>query len=615
MTPPPSSRRGGAGRPARPGARKLGAVRRSQLVTTYGVGAMIAIDNESFIVSGIDSWNIDDAPKIEEGRLANVLPGVAFFRLPPAPDPEYGVDGVRVRRFPDFYSCPGCDSLQPYSEFNCLPGRARCSDCNEDLVPSRFVLACDDGHIDDFPYWKWVHRGNALQSGFCGGKLTLKTEGSAASLRSVVVSCSCGVQSVSMEGAFRVKALKDLGIRCEGRRPWLSGAKPQPCVRHPRTMQRGSSSAWHPVMRSALSIPPWGEGLHKLLVQEKLIDAPESVIRWHFEQRPALLKKATIDEVLTVAREIAAETHASDEFGTSPVDLYGDLRKQEYERLRHGNPERHSAEWQDFICERSEGDLAPVRELGLAESMLVKRLREVRALQGFTRGVAPLESEPDQRLAALHQSEDINWLPAIEVKGEGVFLGLDEGRLREWESKPEVINQVEQMRLNHLALIRERTPADSTVKTPESPVSPRFVLLHTLAHVLINEWSLDGGYPASALRERLYASDSMAGILLYTATSDSAGSLGGIVAQGDPKSLAETLRSALARASWCSNDPLCMESGASGADSVNLAACHACVLLPETSCELNNSFLDRTLLIGAPAGGVPGYFQSLRTVS
>ncbi|OXM52482.1 DUF1998 domain-containing protein [Amycolatopsis alba] len=611
MTPPPSSRGRGSGGPARPRARKLGAVRRSQLVTTYGVGAMIAVENESFIVSGIDSWNIDDAPIINEGRLANAFPGIDFFRLPPAPDPEYGIDGVRVRRFPEFYSCPDCNALQSYKEFNCLPGRARCPDCDEDLVPSRFVLACDDGHIDDFPYWKWVHRGNALQSGFCGGKLTLKTEGSAASLRSVVVSCSCGVQSVSMEGAFRVKALKELGIRCEGRRPWLGGAKPQPCARHPRTMQRGSSSAWHPVMRSALSIPPWGEGIHQLLVQEKLLDAPESVIRWHFEQRPALLKrnKATVEEVVIIAREIAAQKAASAGAEAGSDDLYAGLREQEYKRLRNGNPERHSAERQDFICERPEGDIAPVRELGVVEIMLVKRLREVRALQGFTRGVAPLESEPDHRLAALHQS-DINWLPAIEVKGEGVFLRLDEDRLQAWETKPEVIKQVEQMRLNHLALLRERTPADSKAKASGSPVSPRFVLLHTLAHVLINEWSLDGGYPASALRERLYANESMAGILLYTATSDSAGSLGGIVAQGDPKSLSETLRSALARASWCSNDPLCMESGASGADSVNLAACHACVLLPETSCELNNSFLDRTLLIGAPSGEVPGYFQA-----
>jgi hypothetical protein len=165
------------------------------------------------------------------------------------------------------------------------------------------------------------------------------------------------------------------------------------------------------------------------------------------------------------------------------------------------------------------------------------------------------------------------------------------------------------MRRNHIALLQERMRAGNG-RAATSPVSPRFVLLHTLAHVLINEWSLDGGYPASALRERLYANDPMAGILIYTATSDSAGSLGGIVAQGDPERLVATMESALGRASWCSNDPLCMESEASGVDSVNMAACHACVLLPETSCELNNSFMDRAMLVGTPSGEVPGFFQS-----
>ncbi len=572
---------------------------------------MIAIDNESFIVAGLDSWNIADAPEIFERRLARVL-GVKSFHLPPAPDPDRGNDGVRVRRFPDFYSCPKCNVLQPYGDFNCLPGSARCSDCHEDLVPSRFVLACDDGHIEDFPYWKWSHRGYERPSRFCGGTLSLRTDGNTASLRSVVVTCTCGVPDVSMEGAFRVKALRDLGIRCEGRRPWLYGAKAQPCTRHPRAMQRGSSSAWHPVMRSALSIPPWGEGVLALIEREKLIGAPEEVIRWHFTQRPGLLKRAgvTVEEVIGCAHEIDADNSAPNDDGGAPLDPHAVLRKEEYDRLCRGNPEHRTSDWQPFVCERPEGDLSPVHELGLSDSMLVKRLREVRALEGFTRGVAPLEAAPDQRLAELHLSPDINWLPAIEVKGEGVFLRLDGDRLRQWETQATVIAHSEQIRRNHLALIKERTPANpARTRALASPVSPRFVLLHTLSHILINEWSLDGGYPASALRERLYASDVMAGILIYTATSDSAGSLGGIVAQGSPERLAATLRSALVRASWCSNDPLCMESGASGVDSVNLAACHACVLLPETSCELNNSFMDRALLIGAPSGEVPGYFQ------
>ncbi|GAB2574119.1 DUF1998 domain-containing protein [Streptomyces capparidis] len=611
--PPPPRRRRGAGAPIRPRPRKLGAVRRSQLVTTYGVGAMIAVDNESFMVADLDSWDISEASEIHERRLAHLL-GVKSFRTPPAPDPDRGTDGVRVRRFPEYYSCPGCKALRPFFKFNSLSGKARCLECEEDLIPSRFVLVCDNGHIDDFPYWKWVHRGKDRPSGPCGGELSLRTSGNTASLRSVIVSCGCGVPEVSMEGAFRPTALRNLGIRCEGRRPWLKNAPNETCTQHPRAMQRGSSSAWHPIMASALSIPPWGEGLHKLLEKHRLIGASEETIRWFFQRQPGPARDlktlgASVAEVIALARAVE-ESDTRTEEDVPEIRTHSSLRREEYTSLTREHPEEYTSEWQPFVCEEPAGDLTPVRELGVRSSMLVKRLREVRALASFSRGALPTEADSKKRRAALTSSPDIDWLPAIEVIGEGVFLRLDEDRLRGWESRPEVIARSERIRNNHLRLLRERTETDAARNGPPltSPVSPRFLLLHALAHVLINEWSLDGGYPAAALRERLYAGDDMAGVLIYTATSDSAGSLGGIVAQGEPERLAHTLRSALLRASWCSNDPLCAESEARGVDSVNLAACHACVLLPETSCEWNNCFLDRALLVGSPTGAVPGYF-------
>lgn len=610
--PPPPRRRRGAGAPAEPRARKLGAVRRSQLVTTYGVGSMIAIDNESFIVTGLDSWNVSESREIFERRLAHIL-GVRSFRLPPTPDPDRGTDGVRVRRFPDYYSCPKCNALQPFFKFNSPASKASCQECSEELVPSRFILACDHGHIDDFPYWKWVHRGHDRPGGLCGGSLSLRANGNTASLRSVIVSCSCGVPEVSMEGAFRSKALRDLGILCQGRRPWLKGAEPSPCTQMPRTMQRGSSSAWHPITNSALSIPPWGEGLHSLIEKHKLFGASEDNIRWFFKQRPALLTNlnASIDDVINLVLAIEEEDAKVADDAVPVVNAHGALRREEYVRLVRGNPEKFTSEWQPFVCENPTGDLAPVQSLGIRRTMLVKRLREVRALASFMRGSVPADSDSDDRHAKLTLSPDIDWLPAMEVSGEGVFLSLDEERLKTWESIPSVIARSDRIRKNHLALLHERAAGDPAKQANlSSPVSPRFVLLHTLAHVLINEWSLDGGYPTSSLRERLYVGNDMAGLLVYTATSDSAGSLGGIVAQGEPGRLAHTLRSALYRANWCSNDPLCMESEASGADSVNLAACHACVLLPETSCETNNSFLDRALLIGTPTGEEPGYFAT-----
>lgn len=126
------------------------------------------------------------------------------------------------------------------------------------------------------------------------------------------------------------------------------------------------------------------------------------------------------------------------------------------------------------------------------------------------------------------------------------------------------------------------------------------VAIHTLAHVLIDQLSLDAGYPAASLRERLFVDDEMAGLLIYTASSDSAGSLGGVASQAEQEPFASALHEGLIRLSWCSADPVCVEAGASGTDALNLAACHACVLVPETSCELNNTFLDRALLFGSP---------------
>jgi hypothetical protein len=239
--------------------------------------------------------------------------------------------------------------------------------------------------------------------------------------------------------------------------------------------------------------------------------------------------------------------------------------------------------------------------------MLVKKLREVRALKAFTR-LSDAESTTDAAEMPLSE-RPLPWLPAMEVRGEGVFLRLDEDRLGTWEKSVAVAARVERMRTAHQRVLEQRADDPSTVVP--SPATPRMVLLHTLSHILINEWSLEAGYPAAALRERLYATDDMAGVLVYTATSDSAGSLGGLVAQGEPEVLGRTVHSAVRRAEWCSSDPLCMETEASGAGGINLAACHACVMLPETSCEHNNILLDRALLVGTPDDPRLGYFEGI----
>jgi hypothetical protein len=413
-----------------------------------------------------------------------------------------------------------------------------------------------------------------------------------------------------MEGSFRRNALKNLGLKCRGSRPWLGVSAPaQECGLPLRTLQRGSSAVWQPVLKSALSIPPWSDGR-----ADPLAEHWDALREYDEREHVAIYLKGVfkgkcpvpLDEVMALL-DAEREEDPAGEAAPTFDHRYRALRNKEYERLRSGNDESEHTRDEQFVCETPLGDQSVLDPLGVTGPMLVKKLREVRALKAFTR-LIDAESTTDSKEMPLSE-RPLRWLPAMEVRGEGVFLRLDEDRLAAWEKAPTVAARIERMRTAHQRVLEQRAGDPSRVVP--SPATPRMVLLHTLAHVLINEWSLEAGYPAASLRERLYAADDMAGVLVYTATSDSAGSLGGLVAQGEPEILSRTVRSAVRRAEWCSSDPLCMETEASGAGGINLAACHACVMLPETSCEHNNILLDRALLVGTPEDPHLGFFANI----
>lgn len=611
---PPRTRRRASGDEPR-FKKPVGGVRRSQLITTYGVGSMVAVDEQSYIVSGLDTWKVGKSPDLQEFRLQTRL-RVDGFYLPPASDEPAG-DGVRVRLFPEYYSCPGrtqggsdgCrHNLKPHRQFNSPRTKNACAACGESLTPSRFVVACNRGHLDEFPYWHWVHAGSAPGDHRGEHELSIRTTGRTASLRSIVIGCSCGKEA-SMEGAFGGGAMASVRYTCRGGRPWLgSEGRVDGCDADTRTLQRGSSAAWFSVVRSALSIPPFSNRLYQDIGRDLDIwmGMPDDLIAEQARRRRIVGEHCSEQQVIDAVRDY--ESYRAGE-RPDPSALTGFegadvIRVEEFRQLIKGGVT------EEFECvEPPDSDVKPPS--GIERSMLVERLREVRVLQTFTRVDAPVEGDEPDRLAALSLG-DVRWLPGIEVIGEGVFLSLDAQRLSRWEAIPDGPESPERrattIRRRHEGVMARRAK-DKQRRLPDSPVRARLLLAHTLAHVLINEWSLDAGYPASALRERLYVSDEMAGILIYTASSDSAGSLGGLVCQGELDRLRATMKSALERTRWCSADPLCMEAEASGADSLNLAACHACVLLPETSCELNNTFLDRAMLVGTP-DGCRGYFEA-----
>ncbi|MBD7949742.1 DUF1998 domain-containing protein [Oerskovia rustica] len=555
--------------------------RQSQLVTTYGVGSLFPDADASYMICGIDDWDIAYAQSVEEPRLARTL-GVHTFHAPPTGRTRGDVPGVR---FPEWHYCSGCRRVAPFWRFGSKKGETTCADCARDLTPSRFVACCENGHIEDFPYFQWVHRGQDAEEGV-EHQLSLRTSGSSSSLASLVVSCSCGVRPYDMEGAFNAGALQ--GIRkCSGSKPWLNGTtNDTDCDRPLRVFQRGASNVWFPVQRSSISIPPWSSiaarfvTKHWSMLKPVYEHAGEAATRATVEAAVKDEKDVTVDAVIDVIRQ---------RLGLDADDAPDDdlLRTQEYEALKAG----HDGSNRDtFQCTSVTVD--PSLDGLIAQVAQVNRLREVRVLSGFSR-VTPVESETGSARTARLSSENVGWLPAVEVIGEGIFVRLEESTIAGWEASSSARTRLE--------LIRSAQAArDAAMKIATEPVLARFVVLHTLAHMLLKELSLDAGYPQGAIRERVYALPGQAGILLYTASSDSAGSLGGLAALGATGRFAAIFRNALERATWCSNDPVCAEAGATGTDALNLAACYACVLAPETSCEHRNQFLDRVMVVGSP---------------
>ncbi len=564
----------------------LGDIRRNQLITTYGVGALVAVRNSSYMVCGIDRWEVPADARIHEPRLEHRL-RVEGFVVPPANN--NGRD-VPVIRFPWVHYCPECRRLGDHSLF-CQFNADDCTGCGQSLVPSRFIVCCSRGHIEDFPYFEWVHSG----TGGTGGShdLFIETKGASASLRDIIIRCSCG-KSRSMDGAFGKRALAGVA-RCRGRRPWLGIRDSEDCTEVPRTLQRGASNVWFPVVASSISIPPWSEGTFALLDRHWTIlqHIPEEALRPTIEG----LKLTegthyTVDDLINAI----VQRRRGEGLPEGPEAL----KRQEYEALLHSTPEKSRRD--EFVCVPAPVIPEPVSDW-IDTVMLVKRLREVRALLAFTRLLPPDSEESPGHLAKLFLN-DPRWRPAIEVTGEGVFMRLRIDKLSEWEKRPGVVERTERIRRN----AERRT---SNLGGNAQSATPRLLLIHTFAHALIAQWSLDCGYPAASLRERLYVSEDMCGFMIYTATSDSAGSLGGVVAQANPDGLATSFVESLNRMAWCSADPLCIEIDAQGVDGLNLAACHACALLPEVSCEEMNLFLDRGLLVGTPDHPELGFFRAV----
>ena len=596
--------------------RSLGDVRPSQLITTFGPGAIVDLQTLSVIVLGTDHWETDEMRAVSEPRLQRLLGVDELYRASSREGESFfsRTGTIPVRLFPRWQVCTRskCRALSPVGsadvEYHAGDRELRCKapDCpgvgrrRATLVPAPFVIACPSGHLDDFPWRRYAHQGDDG----CERRLRFRSTGRTGSVMDLQISCDCENGTRSMSDAFGLSGRREVGP-CPGTRPWLRDSDREEC-RTPddvRTIQRAATNGWFAVVQSALAIKeaasPIGAALRKIparrldditseeKVSSLITDFPSMV--------PSLVPFAT--RVEDVWRHIRM-TRGDETVGSQ------DPRRPEWDVLR--DPEAAESEQNEFVLES--GAVPPDLTGLIRQVVLVRKLVEVRALTGFTRietAIPGLSATSDDRIAPLSSSKP-TWLPAVEVRGEGIFIELNEEAVRAWESRAAVGERASEM-----ARRLSEWEAQFGGSTSDFP-GARYILIHSLAHALIRQMSLDCGYSPSAIRERIYSSTDadapMAGVLLYTASADSEGSLGGLVDLGSSDRLPQLVRGSLQAAGFCSSDPLCADHRPEAHGTINGAACHTCLLQSETSCESFNKLLDRTLVVPTVVDGSRGFF-------
>jgi hypothetical protein len=600
-------------------------IRLSQVVSNFGIGAIYDILGESLVLKDTQQWRgtLGRGREINAARLVNHLTagGLNVKKLyEPATSADYAAStggSLPYMRFPRWLFCSKCRRMllwKPEMEQTGKP--PVCPHCSNGprLTPMRFIMICDHGHMSDIDWIKWAHSQtvNDRQKSCKAEDLEFltgytKTGG----LESVAVSCrKCGAAR-DLGTLTLPPALGSAGIYCSGKQPWESFSS-HSCRRTAHAVQRGAGNVYYPIIKSAITIPP--ESRFTLAP-----GAPGLIDEIRTSQLFSLLTApgATEDFNKIVISKICDQYHCNPELvlqalhGDSASDagdkFSSDIELEEWTALITENPEADDRD--KFVTKHFKGtsrDAMKTLNLLIDHVVSVVKLREVRALTGFYR-YQPGGDEDNKTskpvLPDLGKGSD--WLPALEVYGEGIFISVDETRLAAWENRPEIISRVK--------TLRERT-VNSSYERLLPDVTPRYVMLHTMAHLLIRRLAFECGYSSASLRERIYsrtgsAKGALAGILIYTAAGDSEGTLGGLSRQCSPDKLFMILISALQDAANCSADPICMESTGQGLDAMNLAACHACSLVAETSCTSFNLLLDRALIVGD--GHINGFFEDI----
>lgn len=610
-------------------------LRKSQLIVPFGPGAIYTLtDGVNCIISGLDDWFKDWCPQkkhfddtqlphttllkkgviIEDRRLTEHLHIGNIYSVP-SKEFELSADEDWKRKlripfyiFPSWWYCRNCGYMVRAK--GCPPKKCDhkaskpCSSYSYVQVP--FALACEKGHLSEFPWVEWLHR-TAKRSSTpkCRESLVYRIKDGGNALDHIVISCEhCNCQS-SLKGIMTDNSVLQ-SFSCEGGKAWLPQAKQTPCNAQPKAIMTNASNAYYADVKSSLYIQPQIKKITYIVL--KINSLPQELL----EKYKDLLDEDTVHFLKYLGEKNSIS------FDESPTDI------TEAYRLWQASPnlQEHSStewsnnikkdEWDTLIRMKNNEELVIRQQIlpkdfidkyGINQLSAIDKVRETRVLAGFSRITSSsLSQQGNQELLWSNMPSNIKdrWLPGIKIYGEGIFFTFEEEKLQKWENKDAVINRIKDIQI-HYDSIRARQQEQGKQPWAEKEISPRLVLLHTISHLVIKQLAFYCGYNIASMRERLYSDNNqdspMAGILIYTASGDSEGTLGGLASMSYPDSFSMIIENALNEAFWCSSDPVCSEQKPSSTGRFNLAACHSCCLLPETSCEEFNSYLDRALWV------------------
>ncbi len=568
---------------------KLGELRPNQIITTFGPGSIVDAVKDSVTVLDTNYW-AEKGKKIIDGRLASYL-GVDCFYMPRT---SYMGD-VPVVTFPYTHVCSNLkcgrlfDARENFDLDKYLKHGVTCPDCHRAAYPARFITICENGHMDDFPWKWWAHRGNIT----CNGKMKMYSTGNTSTLADMFVECSCGARR-SMSGATQKENFEDLS--CTGHHAFRPNTKNKKCTKPIIPSQRGASNVYFAVSRSAISIPPWINPLYNLIDDHfKLIEETRDMFG---------------DEAITKIYEKYFLAYSREEFDEAlerrmnNIAEFKEIKQMEYDAITHHSDPAYASNKKHFKAE--EEDMPSYLKKYFSRVIRITRLREVRVLMGFTRVEAPdpdADADDQTNIVLLNKSRSERWLPAAEIHGEGIFIEFNKDTLDRWGN-----SSVKKLSKKYEECYKDFCETKGWKITMLR--NAVYVLMHTFSHLLIKQMSMSSGYSSSAIRERIYFGEKMCGILLYTGSADKEGSLGGLVELGTMSKLRPLMQNAFQEALLCTNDPECMNNIPAGNNS-NGAACHSCCMISETACENGNRMLDRGLVIPIAGRENEAYFKEL----